>query len=68
MLKPEGELLGLFFPLVKEVEEGGPPWGVDIMDLHKLFGLHWDLVEEEMPIESIERRANREIFMRWKKR
>ena len=68
LLKPDGQLLGLFLPLDKEVEEGGPPWGVDIMDLHKLFGLHWDLEEEEMPPESIERRANREIFMRWKKR
>jgi hypothetical protein len=38
------------------------------MDLHKLFSLHWDLVIEEMPQESIEPRANREIFMRWKKK
>ena len=68
LLKPGGQLLGLFLPLDKEVDEGGPPWGVDIMDLHKLFGLHWDLEDEEMPPESIERRANREIFMRWKKR
>ena len=68
LLKPEGQLLGLFFPLDKEVEEGGPPWGVDIMDLHKLFSLHWNLEEEEMPRESIEPRANREIFMRWKKK
>ena len=68
LLKPSGQLLGLFLPLDKEVEEGGPPWGVDIMDLHKLFGLHWVLEEEEMPPESIERRANREIFMRWKKK
>ena len=68
LLKPGGSLLGLFLPLDKELEEGGPPWGVDIMDLHKLFGLHWDLEEEEMPPESIEHRAIREIFMRWKKR
>ena len=68
LLKPEGQLLGLFFPLDKEVEDGGPPWGVDIMDLHKLFSLHWDLEEENMPQESIEPRANREIFMRWKKK
>ena len=68
LLKPGGSLLGLFLPLDKELEEGGPPWGVDIIDLHKLFGLHWDLEEEEMPPESIEHRANREIFMRWKKR
>ena len=68
LLKPDGQLLGLFLPLDKEAEEGGPPWGVDIMDLYKLFGLHWDLEDEEMPPESIERRANREIFMRWKKR
>ena len=68
LLKPGGQLLGLFLPLDKEVEEGGPPWGVDIMDLHKLFGLHWDLEDEAMPPESIERRANREIFMCWKKK
>ena len=58
LLKPEGKLLGLFFPLDKDVEEGGPPWGVNISELHKLFSLHWDLESEEMPKESIEPRAD----------
>ena len=57
LLKPEGKLLGLFFPLDKNVDEGGPPWGVNISELHALFGLHWNLESEEMPKESIEPRA-----------
>ena len=68
LLKPEGKLLGLFFPLDKDVEEGGPPWGVNISELHKLFSLHWDLESEEMPKESIEPRADREVLMIWKKK
>ena len=68
MLKPEGKLLGLFLPLDKNLEEGGPPWGVSIMELHKLFSLHWELESEEMPRESIDRRANREVLMVWRKK
>jgi len=68
LLKPEGKLLGLFFPLDKNVDEGGPPWGVNISELHALFGLHWNLESEEMPKDSIEPRADREIMMIWKKK
>ena len=68
LLKPEGKLLGLFFPLDKDVKEGGPPWGVNISELHKLFSLHWDLESEEMPKESIEPRVDREVLMIWKKK
>ena len=68
LLKPEGKLLGLFFPLDKNVDEGGPPWGVNISELHALFGLHWNLESEEMPKESIEPREDREIMMIWKKK
>ena len=68
LLKPKGKLLGLFFPLDKDVDEGGPPWGVNISELHALFSLHWNLESEEMPKESIEPRANREVMMIWKKK
>ena len=68
LLKPEGKLLGLFFPLDKNVDEGGPPWGVNISELHALFSLHWNLESEEMPKESIEPRADREVMMIWKKK
>ena len=68
LLKPEGKLLALFFPLDKNVDEGGPPWGVNISELHALFSLHWNLESEEMPKESIEPRADREIMMIWKKK
>ena len=68
LLKPEGKLLGLFLPLDKNLEEGGPPWGVNIMELHKLFSLHWELESEEMPRESIDRRADREVLMVWRKK
>lgn len=68
LLKPEGKLLGLFFPLDKNVDEGGPPWGVNISELHALFSLHWNLESEEMPKESIEPRVDREVMMIWKKK
>ena len=68
LLKPKGKLLGLFFPLDKDVDEGGPPWGVNISELHALFGLHWNLESEELPKESIAPRADREVMMIWKKK
>ena len=68
LLKPKGKLLGLFFPLDKDIGEGGPPWGVNISELHALFSLHWNLESEEMPKESIEPRADREVMMIWKKK
>ena len=68
LLKPDGRLLGLFLPLDKELEEGGPPWGVTKEELYKLFELHWELVSEEMPRDSISKRVDREILMVWKKK
>ena len=67
LLKPKGKLLGLFLPLDKDIDEGGPPWGVSIRELHDLFSLHWTLESEEMPRESIDRRADRETLMIWSK-
>jgi len=67
LLKPRGKLLGLFLPLDKDVDEGGPPWGVSIRELHKLFSLHWSLESEEMPRDSISKRADRETLMIWEK-
>jgi len=68
LLKPKGRLLGLFLPLDKDLEDGGPPWGVSLRELHKLFSLHWELESEEMPKESIDRRADREVLMIWRKK
>ena len=68
LLKSDGKLLGLFLPLDKELDEGGPPWGVTQEELYKLFGLHWELVSEEMPSDSITKRIDRETLMIWKKK
>ncbi len=68
LLKSDGKLLGLFLPLDKELEEGGPPWGVTKEELYKLFELHWELVLEEMPRDSISKRIDRETLMIWKKK
>ena len=62
LLKPSGKLVGLFLPLDKELDEGGPPWGVTKSELHKVFGLHWNLVSEEMPRDSISKRVDRETL------
>ena len=68
LLKPSGKLLGLFLPLDKELDEGGPPWGVTKSELRDLFGLHWKLVSEEMPKDSISKRLDRETLMIWEKK
>ena len=68
LLKPGGKLVGLFLPLDKELDEGGPPWGVTKSELRQVFGLHWNLVSEEMPRDSISKRVGRETLMIWEKK
>ncbi|MFQ6605653.1 MAG: methyltransferase domain-containing protein [Fidelibacterota bacterium] len=60
ILKPGGRLIGLWFPLDKVPEDGGPPWGTSLSEVYALFAAHWTIEREEFPPDSIPSRKHRE--------
>ena len=67
ILKPEGELVGLLFPIDKDPKDDGPPFGVDLNATILLFSRYMNLIKKEIPKLSIERRKGREIFIIFRK-
>ncbi|MBC8312308.1 MAG: methyltransferase domain-containing protein [Candidatus Marinimicrobia bacterium] len=67
LLNPSGKFVGLLFPIDKELNDDGPPYGVDINTTLESFAKYFTLVKKEMPTLSIERRKGREIFVILKK-
>ncbi|MBT3299446.1 MAG: hypothetical protein HN657_00885, partial [Candidatus Marinimicrobia bacterium] len=67
ILKPGGQLIGLWFPLDKTMEEGGPPWATSIDEVKSLFNSGWGIEKEEWPTLSISPRKDREKMIIFKK-
>ncbi len=67
LLKPDGRLIGLWFPLDKDLKEGGPPYGTTIDEVKSIFNVGWEIEKEEFPDLSIEPRKNREKLIIFKK-
>ncbi len=67
ILKPGGKLIGLWFPLDKKLDEGGPPWGTSIDEVKSVFHDGWEIEKEEFPIQSIEPRKGREKLIIFRK-
>lgn len=63
ILKPQGEFVALLFPLDKNMEDGGPPFAVDLESTIALFSNHLTLVKKEKSLLSISPRKEREIFV-----
>jgi len=63
ILKPEGRLVALFFPLDKALNDDGPPFGVNLNSTLNLFSKKFTLYKKETPHLSIERRIGREMFV-----
>ncbi|MBI5471803.1 MAG: methyltransferase domain-containing protein [Ignavibacteriae bacterium] len=66
VLKPGGQLVGLFFPL--DNHSGGPPFAVSMDEVHRLFGRKLELVSVEAPPRSVTPRKGRELMTIWKKK
>ena len=66
ILKFNGLLIGLWFPIGKQIKEGGPPWGVSLSKIKDMFKNNWSIEKEEFPILSIEKRKNREKLIIFK--
>jgi len=71
-LQPEGVLLAIFFlnpwDPGEAPEGGGPPFAVTREELDKLFGAHFELVEELKPHTAYPGREGREIIRLLRKR
>ena len=60
ILRPGGQLVGLWFPLDKELNEEGPPYGTTIKKVKSNFYPNWDITREEFSDHSIKPRKGRE--------
>jgi len=67
ILKPEGQLIGLWFPLDKPIEDGGPPYGTTIKEVKNIFSIGWSAVREEFSNYSVDSRRGREKLIIFQK-
>mgnify|MGYP001072984526 CR=1 FL=1 len=67
ILKPGGELIGLWFPLDKTLEDGGPPWGTSILEIKSIFNDGWKIEREEFQDISVDSRQGREKLIIFRK-
>ncbi|MFQ6677660.1 MAG: methyltransferase domain-containing protein [Fidelibacterota bacterium] len=68
LLKSGGKLIGLWFPLDKTIEEGGPPWAVKIKEVKSIFKNGWTIEKEGFLDLSISSRKGREKLIIFKKK
>ena len=67
ILKPRGKLIGLWMPLDKDIEDGGPPFGVQEKEVKQLFSKNWTIEKDEFPSKSIDSRKGREKLIIFQK-
>ena len=67
ILKQNGKLVGLWFPLDKNINEGGPPYGTSISEVKSVFNNGWKVVTEEFSEHSISPRKDREKLIIFQK-
>ena len=67
LLKYSGKLIGLWFPLDKSPEEGGPPYGTKVDEVKSIFSSPWKIEVEEFSDLSIKPRKGREKLIIFKK-
>ena len=67
LLKPSGQFVGILFPIDKELDLDGPPFGVEFNSTIAMFSKYFTLVKKEESKLSIERRQGKEVFVILKK-
>ena len=67
LLKPGGELVGIFLPIDKGFNEGGPPFGIILDETIDIFLSCFKLLESTKHPLSIEPRSDKEQFIRFVK-
>ena len=66
ILKVGGHLVGLWFPLDKDIKEDGPPYGTTIDEVKSTFRNGWEITKEEFSEHSIKPRMGREKLIIFK--
>ena len=67
LLVKGGKLIGLWFPLDKDISEGGPPWATSVEEVKKIFSNGWIMESEKFSPLSIEPRKGREKLIVFRK-
>ena len=67
ILKTKGELIGLLFPIDKDLSDGGPPFAVQLEPTIELISDYLSLIKQEIPSFSVKPRAGREVFIIFRK-
>ena len=67
LLVKGGLLIGLWFPLDKNISEGGPPWATSVEEVKNLFSTRWKIEREEFSTLSIKPRKDREKLIVFRK-
>ena len=67
ILKMGGHLVGLWFPLDKDLAEEGPPYGTSIEEVKSTFDSGWEIIKEEFSEYSIKPRKRREKLIVFKR-
>lgn len=67
LLKPGGKLIGLWFPLDKPIDDGGPPWGTTVDEVKSIFKNGWTIERDEFLDLSIKSRKGREKMIIFRK-
>ena len=67
ILKTGGHLVGLWFPLDKDLAEEGPPYGTSIEEVKSTFDSGWEIIKEEFSEYSIKPRKGREKLVVFKR-
>ena len=68
ILNSAGNLIGLWYPLDKAIEDGGPPWGVSRSILKNIFEKRWIVTKELFSELSVKKRKQREKLIIFKKK
>ncbi|MBI88780.1 MAG: SAM-dependent methyltransferase [Candidatus Marinimicrobia bacterium] len=66
LLKRDGLLVGLWFPMDKSIDEGGPPYGVTEKEVKSIFQVGWEIIKEEFSEFSVKPRIGREKLIIFK--
>ena len=65
-LKPNGILFGLFYRF-DPPDDNGPPFALSEEELKRLIAPHFEIISMTTPADSLDRRANRERFVVFRK-
>ena len=68
ILKENGELVGLFLPILKDRKDGGPPYSIKVDKIINQFSNYFDVLESKKHVLSIKPRVGNEQYIHFKKK